>query len=124
MSSGSKIKKHVDHSLRSYYINVDLPKLVNVLYVHIPILEGGNLILYEEKKFIAKIKPEKNKLLKFKGTLKHEVTPVIIKKENEVRISLVCEQYSIDKDILTKIPDFLILSSAQFSDFLENEMEL
>ncbi|MFN8671958.1 MAG: 2OG-Fe(II) oxygenase [Candidatus Sericytochromatia bacterium] len=124
MKSAARVGKHIDLSLRSYYANIDLPKIVNVLYVNIPQMEGGNLIIYNEEKFIDKIKPEQNKLLKFKGYLKHEVSPVLIKDKDESRISLICEHYSLDDYILNKIPNFLIRSSANFKDFLNNEVNI
>jgi hypothetical protein len=119
----SKVDKHLDLSLRSYYLPISVPERVSVLYVDIPEMYGGNLILYKEEKFIAKINPEINKLLIFNGNLKHEVTSISeIRSENkQQRISLICEQYSLNKYELSQIPDFLIRSATSFNNFLEME---
>jgi hypothetical protein len=119
----SKVDKHMDYSLRTYYLPISCPERVSVLYVDIPDMYGGNLILYKEEKFIAKIKPEINKLLVFKGNLKHEVTSIsqIISSEKHQRISLICEQYRLSRYELSQIPDFLIRSATSFSNFLDME---
>lgn len=119
-----KVDRHIDHSLRSYYINIPFPQRVVVLYVDVPIMSGGNLIIYNKEKFLTKIKPQNNKLIYFKGDLKHEITTISNIKENESnsRISLVCEQYNLDKYSLSKIPDFLIRSDTGFNNFLNNEL--
>ncbi len=119
----SKVDKHLDYSLRTYYLPISVPERVSVLYVEIPDMYGGNLILYKEEKFIAKIKPEINKLLVFKGSLKHEVTSIseIMSDEKQNRVSLICEQYWLSKYELSQIPDFLIRSATSFNNFLEEE---
>jgi hypothetical protein len=132
LSLSGKVDRHIDHSLRSYYLKIPFPERVTVLYVDIPEMTGGNLILYNNKeKFMSKIKPENNKLIFFKGDLKHEITTIseidnILEnnqiKDNKRRISLVCEQYNLDRYSLSKIPDFLIRSDTSFNNFLSNEL--
>ena len=110
--------------LRTYYLDVPTPERVSVLYVDIPEMQGGNLILYNDDKFVAKIKPEVNKLLYFRGDLKHEVTEVreMTSENIKYRLSIVCEQYALGKTALSHIPDFLIRSDTSFSNFLKNEI--
>ncbi|MFN8578090.1 MAG: 2OG-Fe(II) oxygenase [Candidatus Sericytochromatia bacterium] len=127
LSLSGKVDRHIDHSLRSYYLKIPFPERVCVLYVDIPEMSGGNLILYNNEKFLSKIKPESNKLILFKGDLKHEITTISeidnsFEENNKKRISLVCEQYNLDKYSLSKIPDFLIRSDTSFNNFLENEL--
>lgn len=120
-----KVDKHIDHSLRSYYLQIPFPERVVVFYVDIPEMSGGNLIIYNKDKFLAKIRPATNKLLLFKGDLKHEITTISEignHEQPQVRISLVCEQYNLDRYSLSKIPDFLIRSDAGFSTFLADQL--
>lgn len=117
----SKVDKHLDYSLSSYYAEIPTPKRVSVLYVDAPEMEGGNLILYKERKFIAKIRPKTNKLVYFNGALKHEITKIRKIMDKPYRISLVCEQYSFSRKILEKIPSFVIRSKIPFQQFLSEE---
>ncbi len=121
----SKVSKHMDYSLRVYDNAISVPSRVSVLYVDIPEMYGGNLILYKEKRFIAKIKPENNKLLIFRGNLKHEITSIseILSENKEYRVSLVCEQYKLSKYYLDKIPEFVIRSTTSFNNFLQMEQD-
>lgn len=120
-----KVDKHIDHSLRSYYLKIDFPERVVVYYVDIPEMSGGNLILYKEDKFIAKIRPSNNKLVLFKGNLKHEITTItdMSNISDSKRMSLVCEQYNLDKYSLSQVPDFLVRSDADFNTFLADEIQ-
>jgi Rps23 Pro-64 3,4-dihydroxylase Tpa1-like proline 4-hydroxylase len=123
MELNSKVDKHIDHSLRSYYEKIDLPVSVTVLYVSIPKMLGGNLIFYDRENFIKEIKPKNNDLVVFAGHLKHEITEIFECEKNEQRISLICEQYILNQNLLSKVPSFLIKSTANFESFLINEME-
>jgi hypothetical protein len=58
---------------------------------------------------LAQIPPQSNTLLYFIGNLLHSVNPV---KCSEARISLICEQYTLDSDRLQSIPEFEVLSGA------------
>jgi hypothetical protein len=59
---------------------------------------------------IAQIQPQSNTLLYFIGSLIHSVNPVQC---SETRISLICEQYTLDSDRLQSIPEFEVLSGAR-----------
>ncbi|MBC7472883.1 MAG: 2OG-Fe(II) oxygenase [Candidatus Sericytochromatia bacterium] len=120
----AKVEPHIDKSLRSYCLDVPTPERVSVLYIDIPKMSGGKLILYNDEKFIEEITPVINKLLFFRGDLRHEVTPIeeIFSDNIKYRVSLVCEQYYLDSNQLKQIPDFLIRSDTSFSNFLKNEI--
>ncbi|GIW20999.1 MAG: hypothetical protein KatS3mg068_0006 [Candidatus Sericytochromatia bacterium] len=117
-----KVGKHIDYSLNTYCYNINFPKKVSVLYISCKNINGGNLNLIKRNKIIATIEPLENKLVIFKGNLKHEVTKVINLDEN-YRISLVCEMYNVSDSNLEKIPDFFIRSKASFKTFLEQEVK-
>nr|WP_226582283.1 2OG-Fe(II) oxygenase [Microseira wollei] len=110
LQEGSRVDPHIDRSLRSYCKTVEPPLVVSVLYVQVPPnLEGGELVLRCQKKYIGQIKPEVNKLLYFQGDLTHSVNAV---KTSGTRLSLVCEQYSLRDTELQDIPAFTVESRA------------
>jgi hypothetical protein len=110
LQEGSRVDPHIDRSLRSYCKTVEPPLVVSVLYVQVPPnLEGGELVLRCQKKYIGQIKPEVNKLVYFQGDLTHSVNAV---KTSGTRLSLVCEQYSLSDTELQDIPAFTVESRA------------
>jgi predicted 2-oxoglutarate/Fe(II)-dependent dioxygenase YbiX len=70
-------------------------------------LRGGELILRSPKRQVGKIAPQSNTLLYFQGDLTHSVNAV---SSSGMRLSLVCEQYSLEDDQLEEIPPFEIES--------------
>lgn len=110
LKEGSRVDPHIDRSLRSYCKTVEPPMFVSVLYVRLPEnMEGGELVLKSHKRQLGQIKPQINTLLYFQGDLTHSVNAV---KTSGNRLSLVCEQYSLDEVELAEIPDFTIESRA------------
>lgn len=110
LKAGSRVDPHIDRSLRSYCKTVEPPTAVSVLYVQVPPnLEGGELVLRCYKKQVGKIQPQANTLLYFQGDLTHSVNAV---KTAGTRLSLVCEQYSLNEQELADIPEFAIESRA------------
>lgn len=110
LKAGSRVDPHIDRSLRSYCKTIDPPLWVSVLYVQVPTdLEGGELLLRHQKRHVATIKPQPNLLLYFQGDLTHAINPV---KTAGSRLSLVCEQYQLDKSELEEIPEFTVESRA------------
>ena len=108
LKTGSKVDPHVDRSLRSYCKTINPPLFVSVLYVEVPSdLRGGELILRSPKRQVGKIAPQSNTLLYFQGDLTHSVNAV---SSSGMRLSLVCEQYSLEDDQLEEIPPFEIES--------------
>jgi hypothetical protein len=110
LQNGSQVDPHVDRSLRSYCKTIDPPAVVSVLYVSIPDdLVGGELVLRHRKQQVGKITPQTNTLLFFQGDLTHSVTPVTSPGQ---RLSLVCEQYSLEERELEEIPEFVVETRA------------
>jgi predicted 2-oxoglutarate/Fe(II)-dependent dioxygenase YbiX len=108
LGAGSRVDPHIDRSLRSYCKTINPPQVVSVLYVQVPTdMQGGELVLRNRKQQVGQIKPEVNKLIYFQGDLTHSVNAV---KTSSTRLSLVCEQYSLEESELLDIPDFTIES--------------
>lgn len=110
LKEGSRVDPHIDRSLRSYSKTIEPPLLVSVLYVQVPSdMRGGELVLHSRKRQIGQIKPQMNTLLYFQGDLTHAVNPVTTPGE---RLSLICEQYSLNDAELQEIPQFTVESRA------------
>jgi hypothetical protein len=110
LKEGSRVDPHIDRSLRSYSKTIEPPLLVSVLYVQVPSdMRGGELVLHSRKRQIGQIKPQMNTLLYFQGDLTHAVNPVTTPGE---RLSLICEQYSLNDVELQEIPQFTVESRA------------
>ena len=108
LSGGSRVDPHIDRSLRAYCKTVDTPLQVSVLYVEVPgDLRGGELLLWQGKRQVGRVKPQTNKLVRFQGDLSHEVTGVAATVTGR-RLSLVCEQYDLEPDTLAQIPGYRI----------------
>ncbi|PSB17385.1 iron-regulated protein [filamentous cyanobacterium CCP2] len=111
LQSGSRVDPHIDRSLRSYCKTIEPPVMVSVLYVQVPEqLQGGELVLRNHRQQVGQIKPQVNTLLYFQGNLTHSVNAV---QTAGIRLSLVCEQYSLDDRELQEIPEFTIESRAK-----------
>jgi 2OG-Fe(II) oxygenase superfamily len=108
LKAGSRVDPHIDRSLRSYCKTIDPPAMVSVLYVSVPKnLEGGELVLRSRQRQVGQIRPQTNLLLLFQGDLTHSVTAV---EKGGDRLSLVCEQYSLEEHELEDIPEFKLES--------------
>jgi hypothetical protein len=108
LESDGHVETHVDCSLSSYGKVWTIPNLVSVLYVQVPEdLQGGELVLEKDDCKLAQITPQFNTLLYFIGSLFHSVNPV---QSSQPRISLICEQYTLDPERLQSIPEFEVLS--------------
>jgi len=108
LKAGSRVDPHIDRSLRSYCKTVEPPAFVSVLYVRVPEdMQGGELVLKSQKRQVGQIKPQTNALIYFQGDLTHSVNAVTTAGN---RLSLVCEQYSLNEDELEEIPYFTLES--------------
>jgi predicted 2-oxoglutarate/Fe(II)-dependent dioxygenase YbiX len=108
LKEGSRVDPHIDRSLRSYCKTIEPPLVVSVLYVRVPMdMQGGELVLKSHKRQLGQIKPQTNTLLHFQGDLTHSVNAV---QSTGNRLSLVCEQYSLNDVELAEIPEFTIES--------------
>lgn len=109
LENNTKVMRHADQSMSAYDpYNISYPARVSVLYVDVPEIKNGNLVLFDFKNEVfASITPERNKLVYFKGNLQHEVTELTnLNNDKRARISLVCEQYKINEEGLKNIPNF------------------
>lgn len=110
LQGGSRVDPHIDRSLRSYCKTIEPPAVVSVLYVEVPAdLVGGELVLRSHKRQVGQVRPQANTLVMFQGDLTHSVNPVT---SHGIRLSLVCEQYSLEEAELREIPDFVLESRA------------
>ncbi|HEY9826115.1 MAG TPA: 2OG-Fe(II) oxygenase [Stenomitos sp.] len=108
LQMGSRVDPHIDRSLRSYCKTIEPPAMVSVLYVKVPSdLEGGELVLRSRQRQVGCIRPKVNSLVWFQGDLTHSVNAVANKGD---RLSLVCEQYSLEEHQLEEIPEFKLES--------------
>lgn len=113
LKEGSRVDPHIDRSLRSYLKTIEPPEIVSVLYVQVPSdMLGGELVLHDHKRQVGLILPQINTLLYFQGNLTHSVNPV---KTPGTRLSLICEQYSLNETELQAIPHFTIESRVAMS---------
>ena len=106
IEKGTCVEPHIDCSISHYTKTNTVPAMVSVLYVKVPPdLRGGELVLQKSKQQIDKIKPQVNTLLYFRGNLEHSVNQV---ESSQPRISLVCEQYNLEANLLELVPEFRI----------------
>ncbi len=102
----SLVEPHIDSTISCYTKVTTVPAIVSVLYVKVPPdLRGGELVLRKSEQQIDKIKPQVNTLLYFRGNLEHSVNQV---ESSQPRISLVCEQYNLEANLLKLVPEFRI----------------
>lgn len=112
LGTGSRVDPHIDRSLRSYCKDVATPLCVSVLYVEVPTgMKGGGLVLARSKRVLARIAPRSDLLVEFDGDLTHSVERV---DTAGLRLSLVCEQYSLLPEELDLVPDFGVESRARY----------
>ncbi|MEW6283759.1 MAG: 2OG-Fe(II) oxygenase [Candidatus Eremiobacterota bacterium] len=125
IARGSRVAPHVDRSLRSWTAPDEPPDPVRVvvLYLQVPEqLEGGRLILHGRRPLVEVV-PAVNKLVLFRGYLRHEVTELGGAEEAGCgRISLVCEQYRLPLGMVERIPEYEIRTKRPFEEFLQDEL--
>ncbi len=120
VSSGGTVARHVDATLRKPSgVEDAVPEVVSVLYLTIPSKHGGELALWDGPSAVAKLVPEENAVLHFRGDLAHEVC-AFAAPEGLLRASLVIEQYYFAADALSRLPEFSLESRAGFGAFLEH----
>lgn len=141
LGPGLSIGNHVDATLRPRILGgqsaaaraaVDeaslLPKLVSVLYLKVPEFQsaaasqpaapGGELVLSHGPREVGRISPRIGSLAHFRGHLAHRVEQVGVAAVG-LRLSMVCEQYVLDRPALARIPDFNLRSQGLFAARLE-----
>jgi hypothetical protein len=124
VSEGGTVARHVDATLRKPAKESEaVPELVSVLYLSVPKARGGELQLWDGPTPITRVAPKENTLLHFRGDLAHAVN-AFEGAANEVRASLVIEQYHFGADALARLPEFKLESRAGFSAFLSHHESL
>jgi hypothetical protein len=123
VSAGGTVGRHIDATLRRPSGVPDaVPELVSVLYLVVPRARGGDLRLYDGATPVARIFPEENLLVHFRGDLSHEVCP-FEGPPGALRASLVLEQYHFEPQALARLPEFELDSRAGFGAYLEHHAE-
>jgi hypothetical protein len=111
LEAGSRVDPHIDRSLRAYCKDVVMPVMVSVLYVEVPVgMGGGQLVLSRGKRVLAKVTPRTGLLVGFDGDLTHSVERV---ESAGKRLSLVCEQYSLEAEELAMVPEYAVETRAK-----------
>lgn len=106
MAEQSRVEPHIDcRSLPERGCRI-IPNLVSVFYVQAEGLSGGELVLGSGRDDCVAITPASNELLVFPGALIHHVEALT---GHGQRISLVCEQYHLDAELLSAFPEFMVL---------------
>ncbi|PKL75495.1 MAG: hypothetical protein CVV27_15070 [Candidatus Melainabacteria bacterium HGW-Melainabacteria-1] len=119
IGASGKVERHVDHSIRGYDSRLPLPWRVSVLYLDVPQMDGGELLLYADDGLLQNsIVPSTGLLVHFAGQIKHAVAE--IRQAASPRVSLVCEQYRLNLRQLKGLPDFSIKSMAPFQAYLDD----
>lgn len=113
---GASVARHVDATLGPSNGSVT-PEAVAVLYLDVPEdLSGGELVLYDDDKTVARIAPRAGRLVVFHGRLGHEVTAV---SASRPRTSIVCEQYALSAGVLSAVPSLRVHSREAFRAVLD-----
>lgn len=118
VSEGGTVERHVDATLRK--LSGDdhaLPQVVSVLYLSVPPVPGGELLLWPSAMVPTRIAPKENTGLHFRGDLAHQVAP-FEGAPGSLRASLVIEQYHLEPTPLAQLPEFKLESRAGFDAFL------
>lgn len=121
LEQSAQVDRHIDHSVRSYHPKLPFPHRVSILYLQAEELEGGELLIYNRRDQVSqRISPHTGAWVSFKGSLKHSITPLL--KSKGPRISLVCEQYRLNKREMSYLPGFTLKSTATFDTFLSEAL--
>jgi len=117
ISEGQQVAAHADRSLGEL-TQVPYPVKTSVLYLRVPPdLEGGRLSFYVLGIPVGRVTPQENALVEFPGAVRHSVEKVRVC--GVPRVSLVCEQYIVKPEVLEKLPEYLLSTEREFSDFME-----
>lgn len=118
---GGRVGRHVDATLRAPAgVPGLVPAAVSVVYLIAPRARGGRLLLDDEGRPRAAIKPRAGALVVFDGRLAHQVEPFSGGPPGSVRASLVCEQYVVPDAALARLPALRLHSKAGFDAYLDD----
>jgi hypothetical protein len=120
-AGGAGVAPHADKTLVSYVEKGDppFPFLVSVLYLSLPAEKKGGYLVFHRLYGRLTFRPEENLLLEFPGWLMHEVTPLSSQEGSPPRVSLVLEQYRVDRAMKSEIPEWRLETTRPFSEFLD-----
>lgn len=121
LGPGGGVGRHVDATLRAPSGVADaVPKQVSVLYLQVPFTRGGELVLSDDRRRRAIIRPRSGALVHFDGALAHEVLPFEHPAPDALRASLVLEQYAFAPEAIARLPKLEVQSKGGFSAYLED----
>lgn len=107
----SKVEAHIDCRLAMPQNIRIIPNLVSVYYADVSsTMKGGTLVLNSGADNEIAILPKTDDLIHFLGNVIHHVETV---ETPQRRISIVCEQYNLDDELISEFPycDVIIGSS-------------
>ncbi len=107
LNASSRVSPHIDCRLLSPENIRLIPNLVSVFYAQVSTkMQGGRLVLNVGTGNEVTLKPGTNEVVHFLGKVIHCVTEV---KNPSRRISVVCEQYNLEDDVLKVFPYFQVI---------------
>lgn len=109
VEEGAHVGAHIDGTLGPMF-GVDrlTPEAVSVQYLHVDDdEEGGQLLLFAGSQVLAELEPSTGMFVQFNGKARHGV-----RASDRRRVSLVCEQYVVDDELLACLPEPLLQSRA------------
>lgn len=119
LGPGNFVGRHVDATLRDASgVSDALPERVGVLYLRVPAAKGGELLLFRHRAPVGRVRPRRGSAVVFRGDLAHEVLPFVGGEDDELRASLVLEQYALPDEGLQRMPALKVCSKAGFGAYL------
>lgn len=128
---GHGVGAHADKTLLSFVPRehkVPYPHQVSVLYLALPPnLRGGQLVFHRNAFVRAQFQPQVNTVVHFPGWLYHEVKPWSQTgwdgTGGRPRVSLVCEQYRLSRQLEALVPEFHLETTRGFGEILEQTLQ-
>jgi len=113
LNESSKVSPHIDCRLLSPQNIRLIPNLVSVFYAQVSAeMKGGRLVLNVGSDNEVTVKPKTNEVVHFLGKVIHSVTEVTNPRK---RVSVVCEQYNLEDDVLEVFPYFQLVCDRDFA---------
>lgn len=105
---GSRVDPHIDCRVVSPDDVRIIPNIVSVYYAEVAKeMDGGRLILNSGKQNEIAVRTQTNELVHFLGNVVHHVEEI---GTTHRRISVVCEQYNLDDELLAAFPQCEVIS--------------
>jgi hypothetical protein len=121
VGAGEGIGRHTDATLRGPAGSATaVPARVTVLYLDVPNgARGGELRLFRGPRLVGCVQPRMGMLVHFRGELEHEVSE-LSGDAGKARVSLVCEQYTLEPEALRRLQPLHVQSHAGFGAFQQH----